>query len=184
MHPCPSPQCHMFLSKYGYSYHILFLQVVQLEIADLDIEFHPDCDYDYVEFIDTITGISLGKLCGDNPYTMPTYMSSSNNMVVRFVSDGSSELRGFTANFQGLDNSGKSETFHKSQSFINCVISSSTLGISYVCILSCSFYLLYQTRFAVQMVLPWSSTAESLHHLDSRGIFNRHVTPTHGRLLH
>ena len=58
-------------------------------------------------------------LCGDNPYPTPTYMSSSNRMVVRFISDGSAQYRGFTANFHSLDNSGKSETFHKSESFFS-----------------------------------------------------------------
>ena len=101
------------------SYLILLLKVVQLEIGDFDIEFHPDCDFDSVKFIDGVTGITLGKLCGDNPYPTPTYMSSSNRMVVRFVSDSSTQHRGFAANFYSLDNSGKSETFHKSESFFS-----------------------------------------------------------------
>ena len=63
------------------------------------MENHDNCVYDYVEVRDGIDSRSplLGKYCG---YRIPDDIrSSTNQLYVKFVSDGSVQKEGFAATF-------------------------------------------------------------------------------------
>jgi len=63
------------------------------------VENHDNCVYDYVEIRDGIDAGSplLGKYCG---YRIPDDVrSSTNQLYVKFVSDGSVQKEGFAATF-------------------------------------------------------------------------------------
>jgi len=63
------------------------------------VENHDNCVYDYVEVRDGIESGSplLGKYCG---YRIPEDIrSSTNQLYVKFVSDGSVQKEGFAATF-------------------------------------------------------------------------------------
>lgn len=65
----------------------------------LQVERHDSCAYDYVEVRDGISESSplLGRFCGyDKPDDVK---SSSNQLWLKFVSDGSVNKAGFAANF-------------------------------------------------------------------------------------
>ena len=63
------------------------------------VENHDNCVYDYVEVRDGIDSVSplLGKYCG---YRIPADIrSTTNQLYVKFVSDGSVQKEGFAATF-------------------------------------------------------------------------------------
>jgi len=65
----------------------------------VQVENHDNCVYDYVEVRDGIDSVSplLGKYCG---YRIPEDIrSSTNQLYVKFVSDGSVQKEGFAATF-------------------------------------------------------------------------------------
>lgn len=65
----------------------------------LQIELHDSCAYDYVEVRDggSDSSLLLGRFCG---YKKPgDIKSSSNRLWLKFVSDGSVNKAGFSANF-------------------------------------------------------------------------------------
>lgn len=63
------------------------------------IEKHDSCGYDYVEVRDGGSESSrlLGRFCGDDKSV--EVKSSSNQLWLKFVSDGSVNKAGFSANF-------------------------------------------------------------------------------------
>lgn len=70
-----------------------------LSFPQLQIERHDSCAYDYVEVRDGSSESSplLGHFCGyDKPDDIK---SSSNQLWLKFVSDGSVNKAGFAANF-------------------------------------------------------------------------------------
>lgn len=72
---------------------------VALKFQSFEVENHDNCVYDYLEVRDGHEPNSqlLGKFCG---YRMPDDLrSSSNRMLVKFVSDGSVNKAGFSATF-------------------------------------------------------------------------------------
>ncbi|XP_037084279.1 tolloid-like protein 2 [Pollicipes pollicipes] len=72
---------------------------IAFEFTAFEVENHDNCFYDYVEVRNGPTDDSplIGKYCG---YQLPEPLtSSSNNLWVRFVSDGSVEKPGFSATF-------------------------------------------------------------------------------------
>ncbi|XP_072401831.1 protein tolkin-like [Diabrotica undecimpunctata] len=70
---------------------------VALRFQSFDVENHDSCVYDYVEIRDGLTPDSpiLKVHCG--PKVPPDVIASSNQMFVKFVSDGSVQKTGFSA---------------------------------------------------------------------------------------
>lgn len=80
-------------------------QTIVLNVLDIDIEYHYDCEYDYLEIFDgpkPTDSNSLGMFCGQTKPTS-TFVSSFNHMLVTFSSDQSTNGRGFQANYSFLD---------------------------------------------------------------------------------
>lgn len=72
---------------------------VALKFQSFEIENHDSCVYDYLEVRDghTANGPIIGKYCG---YKVPDDVrSSTNKMLVKFVSDSSVQKAGFSAMF-------------------------------------------------------------------------------------
>lgn len=71
---------------------------IELEFVSLNLESHYSCNYDYIEVFDgeNEEALLLGRYCNDIP---PLLLSSSNNLFVRFVTDGSYTERGFQAHY-------------------------------------------------------------------------------------
>lgn len=70
---------------------------VALRFHSLDIENHDNCVYDYIEIRDGLTkdSLILKVLCG---HKIPAdVISTSNKMLVKFVSDSSVQKGGFSA---------------------------------------------------------------------------------------
>ncbi|XP_029370992.1 bone morphogenetic protein 1-like isoform X2 [Echeneis naucrates] len=100
---------------------------VGLTFQSFEIERHDSCAYDYVEVRDGGSESSplLGHFCGyDKPDDIKT---SSNQLFLKFVSDGSVNKAGFAANFfKEMDECSKPDKGHCEQRCLN------TLG-SYRC---------------------------------------------------
>ncbi|XP_056258852.1 bone morphogenetic protein 1-like isoform X4 [Seriola aureovittata] len=100
---------------------------VGLSFQSFEIERHDSCAYDYVEVRDGSSESSplLGHFCGyDKPDDIK---SSSNQLWLKFVSDGSVNKAGFAANFfKEMDECSKPDNGHCEQRCLN------TLG-SYRC---------------------------------------------------
>ncbi|KAM7392945.1 hypothetical protein PAMA_007861 [Pampus argenteus] len=100
---------------------------VGLSFQAFEIERHDSCAYDYVEVRDGSSESSplLGSFCGyDKPDDMK---SSSNQLWLKFVSDGSVNKAGFAANFfKEMDECSRPDNGHCEQRCLN------TLG-SYRC---------------------------------------------------
>ncbi|KAM7369047.1 hypothetical protein PAMP_013346 [Pampus punctatissimus] len=100
---------------------------VGLSFQSFEIERHDSCAYDYVEVRDGSSESSplLGSFCGyDKPDDMK---SSSNQLWLKFVSDGSVNKAGFAANFfKEMDECSRPDNGHCEQRCLN------TLG-SYRC---------------------------------------------------
>lgn len=79
-------------------------KVIVLNIADLDIEQHTNCEFDNLEIFDGFladNATRLGRFCGK---TKPGIITSTfNHLHVRFSSDSSINGRGFTANYSFVD---------------------------------------------------------------------------------
>ncbi|MBN3300558.1 bone morphogenetic protein 1a [Amia ocellicauda] len=100
---------------------------VGLTFQSFEIERHDSCAYDYLEVRDGTTESSplLGRFCGyDKPDDIKT---SSNQLWMKFVSDGSVNKAGFAANFfKEMDECSKPDNGRCEQRCVN------TLG-SYKC---------------------------------------------------
>lgn len=72
---------------------------VALKFQSFEVENHDNCVYDYVEIRDGLTLESplLGVFCGYK--VPPDIRSTSNHLLVKFVSDGSVQKVGFSATF-------------------------------------------------------------------------------------
>lgn len=79
-------------------------KVIVLNVLDLDIEVHSQCEFDNLEVFDGFqadNATSLGRFCGQ---TKPgIFTSSFNHLHVHFSSDASINGRGFTANYSFVD---------------------------------------------------------------------------------
>ena len=64
----------------------------------LDLENGKQCDYDYVELIDKLTGKRLAKLCG-NKVPKNYILSEGNKMTVKFNTDSDVHHKGFSLSF-------------------------------------------------------------------------------------
>ncbi|XP_076296135.1 cubilin [Lasioglossum baleicum] len=81
---------------------------IMLNILDMEIEGWNSngCYFDYLEIFDgdNENSTKLATLCGDETDKPPDpYYSTHNYMLLRFVSDGSIEDRGFNANYTAID---------------------------------------------------------------------------------
>jgi len=72
---------------------------VALKFVTFDVENHDSCTYDYVEILDghAPNSTSIGLFCGHK--LPPDVHSTGNKMRVKFVSDGSVQKPGFSANY-------------------------------------------------------------------------------------
>ncbi|XP_028830120.1 bone morphogenetic protein 1b isoform X2 [Denticeps clupeoides] len=99
---------------------------VGLVFQSFEIERHDSCAYDYLEVRDGTSERSplLGRFCGyDKPDDIKT---SSNQLWIKFVSDGSVNKAGFAANFfKEMDECSRPERGHCEQRCVN------TLGSFY-----------------------------------------------------
>ncbi|KAM9333329.1 LOW QUALITY PROTEIN: cubilin [Pholidichthys leucotaenia] len=72
---------------------------VLVNFTDIDVEYHSNCDWDYVELRDgpTISSPLLARVCGTS--VASPIPSTQNTMYVRFRSDHSGNHHGFSARF-------------------------------------------------------------------------------------
>ncbi|KAK2147338.1 hypothetical protein LSH36_558g01028 [Paralvinella palmiformis] len=97
-HPSVYPNgvnCTWYISvQEGYSVSLVF--------QSFNIESHRNCAYDSVSVYNNFSSNSLiGRLCGStNPGTV---MSSSNQMMIIFVSDSSISMEGFAASYSSVN---------------------------------------------------------------------------------
>merc|ERR1711976_225554 len=88
--------------EYGYNMNCTWKvqggasDLVVMSFEDFELEFEPDCRWDYLELYDADT--LVGRFCGNS--TPPDYISSSNEMTVFFSMDQSIIRDGFSANYQ------------------------------------------------------------------------------------
>ena len=74
---------------------------VKLVIQDMDIESGSNCPYDYIQIQNAViygSRVVPGRLCGSLT-SNSTFSSSHENLIVRFVTDGSVTARGFKARY-------------------------------------------------------------------------------------
>ncbi|KAI8483743.1 hypothetical protein Bbelb_385350 [Branchiostoma belcheri] len=85
-------------------------KLVLLQFTQFEVEDEYACNYDSVTVYDGDSASSpeLGKFCGSN--LPPDIVASSNTMSVRFFSDGSVTLGGFSATFSAVDTPPEEET--------------------------------------------------------------------------
>ncbi|XP_028815099.1 cubilin [Denticeps clupeoides] len=99
-HPSPYPHgtnCTWYIS-------VAPGNIIRLSFITFNLEFHFNCNYDYVEVYDngTVqTGTLLGRYCGRS--APPSLTSSDSLMTVLFVSDIGMATEGFTANYVSID---------------------------------------------------------------------------------
>ncbi|MGH0159306.1 UNVERIFIED_CONTAM: hypothetical protein FKN15_040677, partial [Acipenser sinensis] len=78
--------------------------IVRLTFTSFNMEFHHNCDYDYVEVYDNgtiATGTKLGRYCGRS--VPPSLTSTDNMMTLLFVSDSSISTEGFSASYVSIN---------------------------------------------------------------------------------
>ena len=74
---------------------------VKLVIQDMDIESGTNCPYHYIQIQGVViygSGVLPGRLCGLLT-SNSTFSSYHENLIVRFVTDGSLTARGFKARY-------------------------------------------------------------------------------------
>ncbi|XP_067909459.1 tumor necrosis factor-inducible gene 6 protein-like isoform X2 [Heterodontus francisci] len=79
-----------------------------LYFTDFQLEDSPDCSHDYVSIYDgpSILSDELGLICTGSSHE---YTSTSNKMIINFISDSNGTGHGFTAFFYSqLDDSSSS----------------------------------------------------------------------------
>ncbi|KAG9276492.1 cubilin [Astyanax mexicanus] len=78
--------------------------IIRLSFTTFNLEYHTNCNYDYVEIYDNgtaLTGNLLGRYCGRS--VPPSLTSTDNLMTILFVSDSSLSTEGFSANYVSLN---------------------------------------------------------------------------------
>lgn len=74
--------------------------IIRLSFSAFNLENSGSCSFDYVLVEDT-NGVQIGKFCGNRP--PPLLTSMDNTLLVKFVTDESVSLAGFTANYEFFD---------------------------------------------------------------------------------
>ncbi|KAF7287446.1 hypothetical protein GWI33_001415 [Rhynchophorus ferrugineus] len=79
-------------------------KIIQLTWITFELEFSPDCNYDYVKVFDNTTDSGQGDLIGTycNNKLPPVLLSQSNIVTVDFASDGSINNGGFSISYAFL----------------------------------------------------------------------------------
>ncbi|XP_048237900.1 cubilin-like isoform X1 [Haliotis rufescens] len=74
---------------------------ILLNFTDFAMEYHPNCNFDYVEIRNGgySTSPLSGRYCGSS--TPPSIVSHSNQMYIKFKSDASFSARGFMISYDG-----------------------------------------------------------------------------------
>ncbi|XP_017269603.1 cubilin [Kryptolebias marmoratus] len=78
--------------------------LIRLSFDSFNLEYHVNCNYDYVEVYDngTVgTGNKLGRYCGRS--VPPSLTSSDNQLTLLFVSDSSLSHEGFSASYISIN---------------------------------------------------------------------------------
>ncbi|XP_068604308.1 cubilin [Brachionichthys hirsutus] len=78
--------------------------LVRLSFDSFDLEYHNNCNYDYLEVYDngTVqTGTKIGRYCGRS--VPPSITSTDNQMTLLFVSDASLVTEGFSASYVSIN---------------------------------------------------------------------------------
>uniref|UniRef100_A0A671XF39 Cubilin n=1 Tax=Sparus aurata TaxID=8175 RepID=A0A671XF39_SPAAU len=78
--------------------------LVRLSFDSFNLEYHSNCNYDYVEVYDngTVqTGTKIGRFCGRS--VPPSITSTDNILTLLFVSDSSIVTEGFSASYVSLN---------------------------------------------------------------------------------
>ncbi|KAM8967664.1 cubilin [Pelodytes ibericus] len=78
--------------------------IIRLSFTSFNLEFFQSCGYDYLEIFDNVTeaaGNRIGRYCGRS--IPPSITSTDNKMVLRFVTDSSTALEGFSANYISIN---------------------------------------------------------------------------------
>ncbi|XP_046880031.1 cubilin [Hypomesus transpacificus] len=78
--------------------------IIRLMFTSFNMEYHVNCDFDYVEVYDngTVqTGTKIGRYCGRS--VPPSLTSTDNLLTVLFVSDTSLAIEGFAANYISIN---------------------------------------------------------------------------------
>ncbi|MCJ8728547.1 hypothetical protein PDJAM_G00005700 [Pangasius djambal] len=88
------------------SWHIAVApgNIIRLSFTSFNLEYHTNCDFDYVEVYDngTVqTGHLLGRYCGQS--APPSLTSTDNLMTVLFVTDSSIAIEGFAASYVSIN---------------------------------------------------------------------------------
>ncbi|XP_063063043.1 cubilin [Engraulis encrasicolus] len=87
--------------------------LIRLSFSSFNLEYHQNCNYDYVEVYDNgtaTTGTLLGRYCGRS--VPPSLTSTDNLLTLLFVSDVSQSTEGFAASYVSINASTDcSETF-------------------------------------------------------------------------
>lgn len=72
---------------------------VSFELVDFDLEGSPNCSKDALEIYDPIFNEVLWKGCGSQMPNQTKFSSKRNELVVRLISDGDVNAKGFIGNF-------------------------------------------------------------------------------------
>ncbi|KAI4871253.1 hypothetical protein NFI96_019773 [Prochilodus magdalenae] len=78
--------------------------IIRLSFTSFNLEFHTNCNFDYVEIYDNgtaQTGNLLGRYCGRS--VPPSLTSTDNLMTILFVTDSSMATEGFSADYVSLN---------------------------------------------------------------------------------
>uniref|UniRef100_A0A4W6DZJ2 CUB domain-containing protein n=1 Tax=Lates calcarifer TaxID=8187 RepID=A0A4W6DZJ2_LATCA len=78
--------------------------LIRLSFESFNLEYHLNCNYDYVEVYDngTVqTGTKIGRYCGRS--VPPSITSTDNLMTLLFVSDASLATEGFSASYISIN---------------------------------------------------------------------------------
>ncbi|XP_076027535.1 cubilin [Genypterus blacodes] len=78
--------------------------LIRLTFDSFNLEFHTNCNFDYVEIYDNgtlQTGTSMGRYCGRS--VPPSITSTDNLLTLLFVSDSSLSSEGFSASYVSID---------------------------------------------------------------------------------
>ncbi|KAI1888818.1 hypothetical protein AGOR_G00172670 [Albula goreensis] len=78
--------------------------IIRLSFTSFNLEFHHNCNYDYVEVYDNgtaQTGTKLGRYCGRS--VPPSLTSTDNLLTILFVSDTSLATEGFSASYVSIN---------------------------------------------------------------------------------
>ncbi|KAM4028087.1 cubilin isoform 1-T1 [Anomaloglossus baeobatrachus] len=75
--------------------------LIRLTFSTFNLEHSHSCQYDYLEIYDNATNTKIGRYCGSS--IPPSITSSDRTMAVLLVTDSSTAVEGFSANYVSLN---------------------------------------------------------------------------------